>query len=65
MIRRMKDLDFLFEKEEDIAGYLGVSIDCNQSDGTLTLRQVGITKRIIEALHLDNDSVIKDSFLLM
>jgi hypothetical protein len=41
------------QKEEDIAGFLGVHIDC-RPDGWIKLTQKGLTKRIIEALHVEN-----------
>jgi hypothetical protein len=41
--------------ESDVAGYLGVLID-RQTDGTIIMRQSGLAKRIIEALHLDDAS---------
>jgi hypothetical protein len=41
------------QREDDIAGFLGVHID-RRSDGTIKLTQKGLTKRIIEALHIQN-----------
>jgi hypothetical protein len=41
------------QKEEDIAGFLGVHID-RRPDGSIKLTQKGLTKRIIEALHVEN-----------
>ena len=46
----------LFEEESDVAGYLGVLIDQNADNNTNTIRQLGLAKRIVEALHLDNDT---------
>jgi hypothetical protein len=51
----MKNEKMLFNVESDVAGYLGVLIDC-QTDGTIIMRQSGLAKRIIEALHLDDAS---------
>ena len=46
----------LFEEESDVACYLGVIIDRNTDNNTITLRQSGLAQRIIEALHLDDDT---------
>ena len=53
----MKEMGILFEVESDIAGYLGVLVDRNLDEGTITLRQGGLANRIIKALHLNNNSV--------
>jgi hypothetical protein len=36
--------------ESDIAGYLGVLIDCH-TDGTIIMRRSGLAQCIIKALH--------------
>ena len=46
----------LFEEESDVAGYLGVLLDRDDSNNTITLRQSGLAQRIVEALHLDDDT---------
>jgi hypothetical protein len=51
----MKSERMLFNVESDVAGYLGVLID-RQTDGTIIMRQSGLAKRIVEALHLDDAS---------
>jgi hypothetical protein len=51
----MKDEKMLFNVESDVAGYLGVLID-RKTDGTIIMRQSGLAKQIIEALHLDDAS---------
>jgi hypothetical protein len=51
----MEDEKMLFNVESDVAGYLGVLID-RHTDGTIIMRQSGLAKRIIEALHLDDSS---------
>lgn len=51
IIKDLENCGFSVEKEEDdggLANYLGVAID-KGDDGTLTLRQVGLIDRIIEA----------------
>ena len=52
----MKDAGMLFEEESDGAGYLGVLIDWDLNNDTITLRQSGLAQRIVEALHLDDDT---------
>ena len=64
---RMKEIGLLFEEESDVAGYLGVLIDRDPDNDTITLRQSGLAQRIVEALHLDDDTTSvrtpADSFL--
>ena len=52
----MLQIGMLFEVESDVAGYLGVLID-RRTDGTIVMRQEGLTKRIVEALFLDDKTV--------
>ena len=63
----MKEIGLLFEEESDVAGYLGVLIDWDPDNDTITLRQSGLVQRIVEALHLDDDTssvqTPADSFL--
>jgi len=42
------------ERESDVAGFLGVELRKNPQAGTVTLTQDGLTKRIIEALDIDD-----------
>ncbi len=51
-ICRMKTEDVALNKEGSADGYLGVDIQCNGRQITFT--QVGLTKRIIDALGLDS-----------
>jgi hypothetical protein len=55
LTKRMTEEKMLFNVESDVAGYLGVLID-RHTDGTIIMRQSGLAKRIIEALHLDDTS---------
>ena len=55
LTKRMKAEKMLFNVESDVAGYLGVLID-RSTDGTIVMRQSGLAKRIIEALHLDDST---------
>ena len=52
----MKNAAMLVEKESDVAGYLGVLIDRDTDNDTITLRQSGLAQRTVEALHLDDDT---------
>ena len=52
----MKDTGMLFEEESDTAGYLGLLIDRNADNDTITLRQSGLAQRVVEALYLDDDT---------
>jgi hypothetical protein len=56
LTKRMKDLGMLFNEESDVAGYLGVLLDRDPDNNTITLRQSGLAQRIVEALHLDDDT---------
>ncbi len=51
LFKHLKNDDIAFHKESTVEGYLGVDI---KKDGQhITLKQEGLTKRIIEALGLD------------
>ena len=41
------------EIEDDVAGFLGVDITKNQETGEIHLKQIGLMKKIVEALKLD------------
>jgi len=41
------------EREQSVAGFLGVHITRDETNSTIKLTQVGLTKRIIEALNID------------
>jgi hypothetical protein len=56
LTKRMKELGMLFNEESDVAGYLGVLLDRDPENNTITLRQSGLAQRIVEALHLDDDT---------
>jgi len=43
------------EKEEDVAGFLGVQIT-RHDDGTIEMTQIGLIKKIISALGLENSN---------
>jgi hypothetical protein len=56
LTKKMKDLGMLFEEESDVASDLGVLIDQDPDNDTIALRQSGLAQRIVEALHLDDDT---------
>jgi hypothetical protein len=56
LTKRMKGLGMLFNEESDVAGYLGVLLDRDPDNNTITLRQSGLSQRIVEALHLDDET---------
>ncbi len=42
------------EQEDNAAGFLGVTLDCDASSGLLEMRQTGLIQRVITALGLDD-----------
>ncbi len=46
------------EQEDNAAGFLGVTLECNPETGLLEMKQTGLIKRVIEALGLD-DGLVK------
>ena len=51
----MRNEQMLFQVKSDVAGYLGVLID-RRPDGYIIMKQEGLTKRVVEALFLNNNS---------
>jgi hypothetical protein len=56
-IKKLKEAEMDLEIEGTVAGFLGVHIDRDESQGTVTLSQVGLIKRVIEALGLEQSPV--------
>jgi hypothetical protein len=50
----LQKLSVDLEQEDDAAGFLGVTLDCNASTGLLEMEQTGLIKQVIEALGLDD-----------
>ena len=50
----LRSMELTLEKEDDVAGFLGVHIRRDQASGEMELTQVGLTDRIIEALGVQN-----------
>ena len=44
-----------FEQEDDAAGFIGVTLDCDGPTGLLKMKQMSLIKRVIEALRLDDE----------
>jgi hypothetical protein len=55
VIRQLReDRKMDLEEEDDVAGFLGVDIKKDEKTGVIRLKQVGLKKKIIEALKIDN-----------
>ncbi len=50
----LHELGVDLEKEDDAAGFLGDTLDCDGLTGLLEMKQTGLIKRVIEALGLDD-----------
>ena len=49
-IAKLRNLDLELEDEDDVSGFLGVHIEHNSKDGTVTLTQKGLIERIVKLL---------------
>ncbi|CAJ1967493.1 unnamed protein product [Cylindrotheca closterium] len=54
-IESLKSQGVAVEIEDSVAGFLGVHIERDESNKTIKLTQKGLTKRIIEALNIDQE----------
>ena len=54
VIKKLESEGMDLEAESDVAGFLGVHIDRNESNGTIKLTQSGLAKRIIDTLEIDH-----------
>jgi hypothetical protein len=50
----LRKLGVDLDQEDDAAGFLGVTLDCDASTGLLGMKHTGLIKRVIEALGLDD-----------
>jgi Reverse transcriptase (RNA-dependent DNA polymerase) len=57
-IKQLRERGMDLEVEGEVAGFLGVHINRNATENTITLTQSGLVKRVIEALEI-NDLPIK------
>ena len=55
IILSLKD-EFLLEKEEDMTGFLGIQIERDVDNNTLTMTQIGLIDRILVAMDMDSRS---------
>jgi hypothetical protein len=49
----LKD-EFLLEREEDMAGFLGINITRDKNNDSLTLTQTGLIERILTAMEMED-----------
>ena len=56
-IKQLQEADMDLEIEGTVAGFLGVHIERDEVQGTVTLTQVGLIKRIIETLGLEQSPI--------
>jgi hypothetical protein len=54
VISKLRKSDMELEVEDSVAGFLGVHIERNNTDGSIKLTQQGLIKRIVDALKLGN-----------
>ncbi len=52
VIQKLQDKNMDLEEEEDVAGFLGVHIKRNESNGTIMLTQSGLINHIVDTLNL-------------
>jgi hypothetical protein len=57
-IKDLQGTGMSLEIENSVAGFLGVHIERDQVDGSIKLTQVGLIKRIVAALGIENASVV-------
>lgn len=53
VIEKLRQQEMDLEVEGEVSGFLGVHIERNEKDQTVTLKQTGLSKRIIEALGIE------------
>jgi hypothetical protein len=47
-------LKVALEQEDDVAGFLGVKMECDSNTGLLKMKQTGLIGRVVEVLSLDD-----------
>jgi hypothetical protein len=52
VIEKLSQAELQLEVEDSVAGFLGVHIERNNSDGSVKLTQSGLAKRVIDALNV-------------
>jgi hypothetical protein len=57
-IAKLQDSGITLDIEDSVAGFLGIQIERDQSDGSIKLTQSGLIQRIISALGIEQQSVV-------
>jgi hypothetical protein len=57
-IKQLQDRGMALEIEDSVAGFLGVHIERNKTDGSIKLTQVGLIERIISALGVEHETIV-------
>jgi hypothetical protein len=50
----LRELGVDHKQEDNAAGFLGVTLDCDSPSSLLEMKQMGLIKRVIEAIRLDD-----------
>ena len=58
MLEKLRGENLTLEREDDVAGFLGVKLNVSQESGTVELLQSGLIDRIITAMGLENANSI-------
>ena len=59
MLDKLRKSNLSLEKENDVAGFLGVHLNTNHDDGFVELTQTGLIDRIISAMGLEDATATK------
>ena len=54
--QKLREADLTLEKEDDVAGFLGVKLTVDKKAGSVELTKTGLIDSIIEAMHLEDSS---------
>ena len=58
---QLRELGVDLEQEDDAAGFLGVTLERDPETNLLEMKQIGLIKRVIKALGLD-DGLVKGKY---
>ena len=59
MLQKLRNVNLTLEKEDNVAGFLGVHLNVDHNNGTVELTQRGLIDRIINAMGLDDSTSVK------
>ena len=59
MLSQLRKADLTIEREDNVAGFLGVHLNIDHTDGTIELTRVGLIDRIVSAMGLTDATEIK------